>query len=78
MTWRHLIETPWIVFVAYWAVGALKTRRTERKESFASRYGILFLEIIGFVLLFSENTEIGVLGHRVFPRTYALAPRVWC
>ena len=73
MTWRHLIETPWIVFVAYWAVGALKTRRTERKESFASRYGILFLEIIGFVLLFSENTEIGVLGHRVFPRTYALA-----
>src|ERR1700691_4853549 len=70
---RYLIEGPWIVFVAYWAVGALKTRRTERKESFASRYGILLLEIIGFVLLFSDDAEIGVLGHRVIHRTYALA-----
>jgi protein-S-isoprenylcysteine O-methyltransferase Ste14 len=68
MSWRHLIEAPWIVFVVYWAVGALKTRRTATKESFASRYGILFLEIVGFVLLFSEDAEIGVLGQRVYPR----------
>jgi len=73
MTWRYLIEVPWIIFVAYWAVGALKTRRTERKESFASRYGILLLEIIGFVLLFSDDAGIGVLGHRVIHRSYALA-----
>ena len=25
MSWRHLIEAPWIVFVVYWAIGALKT-----------------------------------------------------
>jgi protein-S-isoprenylcysteine O-methyltransferase Ste14 len=73
MTWHYLIEGPWIVFVAYWAVGALKTRRTKRKESFASRYGILFLEIIGFVLLFSDDAEIGFLGRPVIHRTYALA-----
>ena len=73
MTWRYLIEGPWIVFVAFWAVGALKTRRTERKESFAPRYGILFLEIAGFVLLFTDEPEIGILGHRVIPRTYAVA-----
>lgn len=72
MTWRYLIEAPWIVFVVYWAIGALKTRRTEQKESFASRYGILFLEILGFALLFSDEAEIGFLGHRVVPRTYAL------
>jgi protein-S-isoprenylcysteine O-methyltransferase Ste14 len=30
-----------------------KTRRTVSQESFASRYGTLFLEILGFVLLFS-------------------------
>jgi len=53
-------------------VGALKTRRTERTESFASRYGILFIEIAGFVLLFSDEAEIGILGHRFIPRTFAL------
>jgi protein-S-isoprenylcysteine O-methyltransferase Ste14 len=73
MTWRHLIEAPWIVFVAYWAIGALKTRRTATKESFASRYGILFLEILGFVLLFSDEAEIGFLGRRVIPRGIVLA-----
>ncbi len=71
--WRSLIEGPWIVFVAYWAAGALKTRRTISQESFASRYGILFLEILGFVLLFSDAAEIGVLGRHIFLRTYALA-----
>jgi protein-S-isoprenylcysteine O-methyltransferase Ste14 len=72
MPWKYLIDGPWIVFVVYWAVGALKTRRTERTESFASRYGILFLEIVGFVLLFSDDAGIGVLGYRFLPRTDAL------
>jgi protein-S-isoprenylcysteine O-methyltransferase Ste14 len=71
--WRYLVEVPWIVFVAYWAVGALKTQRTVQRESFASRYGVLFLEILGFVLLFSGTADIGVLGNRVVPRTYPLA-----
>src|ERR1017187_6559401 len=73
MIWRSLIEGPWIVFVAYWAAGARRTRRTVSRESRASRYGILFLEILGFVLLFSDAAEIGVLGRHNFPRTFALA-----
>ena len=73
MIWQYLIEGPWIVFVAYWAVGALKTRRTVSQESFASRYGILLLEILGFVLLFSDAAGVGILGHRIVHRTYALA-----
>jgi protein-S-isoprenylcysteine O-methyltransferase Ste14 len=72
MIWKYLIEGPWLVFVAYWAVGALKTRRTERTESFGSRYGILFLEIVGFALVFMDETEFGALGRRIFPRSYAL------
>jgi hypothetical protein len=60
--WRYLIEVPWIVFVAYWAIGAFKTRRTIRKESFASRYGVLLLEILGFVLLFSDAAEVVLLA----------------
>src|SRR5271167_5156078 len=73
MIWRYLIEGPWIVFVAYWVAGALKTHRTVNQEPFASRYGILLLEVLGFELLFSDVAEIGLLGHRVVHRTYALA-----
>lgn len=73
MVWRYLIAIPWIILVAYWAVGALKTRRTVNREPLATRFGILSLEILGFVLLFSDATEIGILGHHIFPRTYALS-----
>jgi protein-S-isoprenylcysteine O-methyltransferase Ste14 len=73
MIWRYLIEGPWIVFVVYWAVGALKTRRTIQRESFVSRYGVLFLEILGFVLLFIGHAGVGLLGHHFVRRTYALA-----
>lgn len=73
MIWRYLIAVPWITFVAYWLVGALKTRRTVHQESFASRYGVLFLEILGFLMLFSRIAEIGVLGQPVIRQTYASA-----
>jgi len=73
MIWRYLIEGPWIVFVAYWATGALKTRRTVSQESFLSRYGILLFEILGFVLLFSDAAGIGILHRHVVPPSDALA-----
>jgi protein-S-isoprenylcysteine O-methyltransferase Ste14 len=73
MVWRYLIEGPWILFLAYWAIGAMKTRKTVSKESFASRYGVLFLEVLGFVLLFSDLVEIGLLENHLFPQTDALA-----
>jgi protein-S-isoprenylcysteine O-methyltransferase Ste14 len=73
MIWPYLIEGPWMVFVACWAVGALKTRRTVSQESFASRYSIGFPVILGFILLFSDKAGIGILGHRIFPRTFALS-----
>jgi protein-S-isoprenylcysteine O-methyltransferase Ste14 len=72
MIWYYLIGGPWIVFCIYWAVGALKTHRTVSQESAASRYPALFLEILGFVLLFSGATGIGVLGQSVFHQTYAV------
>ncbi len=73
MIWHYLIEGPWVIFCAYWAVGALKTRRTVSQESLASRSCFLLLEIFGYGLLFSNLLGIGVLGRRVFPRTYGEA-----
>jgi protein-S-isoprenylcysteine O-methyltransferase Ste14 len=79
--WSLLVEIPWIIFVVYWVASALKTRRTISRESFVSRYGILLLEVIGFVLLFKVidflrlfgGAGIGILDNRIFPRTYALS-----
>jgi protein-S-isoprenylcysteine O-methyltransferase Ste14 len=66
---RLLIEFPWIVFVVYWVINAIRTRATREKESFVSRYAILLIEIAGFALLFSGTTGIGFLGNRIIPRT---------
>ena len=68
-TFRYLIEGPWIVFVVYWVITALKTRATVRQESMASRYGVLALEIAGFLLLFNQRAGVGVLALHIFPRT---------
>jgi protein-S-isoprenylcysteine O-methyltransferase Ste14 len=73
MIWRYLMEGPWIVFVVYWLAGALKTRRTVSQESSASCSSLLFLEILGFILLFSDITDVGFLGHRVVAMAYVLA-----
>jgi len=76
---RDLIELPWIVFVVYWIIGALKTRATREKESLASRYAVLSLEIVGYMLIFNGSTGFGFLGHRIIPRTLVVAiPGVIC
>jgi protein-S-isoprenylcysteine O-methyltransferase Ste14 len=72
MNFRYPVEIPWIVFCVYWAIGALKTRKTVSQESAASRYGILLLEIAGYVLVFSNAAKTGILSYRILPRTYSV------
>ena len=72
MIWKYLFEGPWIVIIAYWLLAALKTQRTQRKEPFVWRYGIVFVEVIGFTLMFDGDADIGVLGHKVFPRIFGV------
>jgi protein-S-isoprenylcysteine O-methyltransferase Ste14 len=66
---RFLVEFPWIVFITYWIVAALKTRRTRSREPFASRFAFLLIEVAGFVLLFADWSGIGWLGNKILPRT---------
>src|ERR1700733_14486774 len=72
MTWRYLIDIPWMAFVFYWAISALNTKPTEKRESFAARYGIMLLEVAGFVLLLRHSADIGFLGQRIIPRSFAI------
>jgi len=68
-----LVEVPWIVFVLYWIVSAIRTRDTLQTESFVSRYAILLIEVAGFVLLFRHSAGVGFLGERFMHRTLASA-----
>jgi protein-S-isoprenylcysteine O-methyltransferase Ste14 len=71
MIWRILIDIPWFAFLAYWIVSAFHTKRTEKRESFAARYGVMFVEVVGFVFLFKNSAGIGFLGKQVFERSFA-------
>jgi protein-S-isoprenylcysteine O-methyltransferase Ste14 len=79
MIWHYLIEGPWIVLVIYWWSSALKARRTVHRESFASRYGILFMLFAGYVLVFVHSekydvdAKVGLFGQPILPRSDALA-----
>jgi protein-S-isoprenylcysteine O-methyltransferase Ste14 len=66
-----LVEVPWIVFLLYWVVSAIRTRVTVQTESFASRYLIVLIETVGFVLLFRHAAGVGFLGERFMHRTLA-------
>jgi protein-S-isoprenylcysteine O-methyltransferase Ste14 len=68
-----LVEIPWIIFLVYWIVSAIRTRDTVQTESFASRYAILLVEVAGFVLLFRHSAGVGFLGERFMHRTLASA-----
>lgn len=68
---RALLEFPWIVFVIYWIIGAIKTRATRERESLASRFAVLLVEGSGYLLIFNGSTGVGFLGTRFIPRTMA-------
>jgi protein-S-isoprenylcysteine O-methyltransferase Ste14 len=65
---RLLVVIPWGVFLVYWLIGALKTRTTQKQESLISRFAILLVETVGYVLVFRNSAGIGFLGNRVVPR----------
>ena len=66
---RLLLSIPWFVFIIYWIVGAFKTRATRETEPFASRFAVLAIEVIGYLLIFNARTGIGFLASRVLPAT---------
>jgi protein-S-isoprenylcysteine O-methyltransferase Ste14 len=67
------LDLPWIAFLVYWIIKGAKTRETQRKEPVASRYGVMLILIVGYVLIFSTRAAIGVLGQRFVPATTDVA-----
>jgi protein-S-isoprenylcysteine O-methyltransferase Ste14 len=71
MNWLNPIELPWIVFAAYWLISGFKTKRTVKREPFAARYGVMFLGVLGFYLIFMNDDQIGFLNRRIVARSHA-------
>jgi len=69
---HYWISSPWIVFGAYWAISALKTRATVRREPFLARYGVMLIEVIGFTLLFNSDFNLGPLARHFLLRSPAI------
>lgn len=66
---RFLLLLPWVIFLIYWIIGAFNTRPTREEESLVSRYLVVVVEVVAYLLVFSHATEIGLLGQRFIPRT---------
>ena len=62
---HQAITFPWLVLGAFWAITAVSTKRTLRRESSASGlYHLVFMTAV-FALLFRQDFRIGALGFRI-------------
>lgn len=69
-TW---IYGAWVVGLVFWAVAAIASKRTIRKQSPASELGQGALAGAGFVLLFNRQIELGPLELRLLPHSPVVA-----
>ncbi len=70
---QNAIVGCWIVFFAFWAITALRTKRTVQTLSLASRLAYALPTALGAWLLLKGTAAPHPLGDRVLPHTAALA-----
>jgi protein-S-isoprenylcysteine O-methyltransferase Ste14 len=59
---------PWYVFAAYWAITALRVKRTKARERSVDRLLTSVVVVLAYCLLFSDWLRIGVLRLRFVPQ----------
>lgn len=67
LTRWHIDLFPWYVFAAYWAISALRVKRTKAAEASADRFATLAVMIVAFFLLFDDRLRTGPLDRRFLP-----------
>jgi len=63
----HIDLLPWYIFAAYWAVSALRVKRTKAAEQSIDRAATVLLMVIAFLLLFDDNLRMGPLNRPFVP-----------
>jgi protein-S-isoprenylcysteine O-methyltransferase Ste14 len=66
------VRISWLVFTVFWAVSALRVRRTARAEPLPSRLIHSCLLLGAFALLFTDGLRVGPLAWRVVPAAPAV------
>jgi protein-S-isoprenylcysteine O-methyltransferase Ste14 len=66
------VRISWVVFAIFWAVSALRVRRTARAEPLSSRLIHSCLLLGAFALLFTDGLRVGPLVWRVVPAAPAV------
>ena len=64
---------PWYVFAAYWAITALRVKRTKTREKSLDRLVTVVVVVIAYELLFARWLRIGPLGLRFVPQELWIA-----
>jgi len=60
-------EVTWAIFVILWIIGAFTSKRTVRRQSWASRFGIVAIAILECLLLFWAARYFGFANRRFLP-----------
>jgi protein-S-isoprenylcysteine O-methyltransferase Ste14 len=58
----------WIAFAVVWSVWALRTKRTQVRESLGSRFTYMVATVAAFYAMFSGDVPLGWMHVRVIPR----------
>ncbi|HEY3971476.1 MAG TPA: isoprenylcysteine carboxylmethyltransferase family protein [Candidatus Sulfotelmatobacter sp.] len=68
LTLWQIEQIPWYVFAAYWAITALRVKRTKARERSADRLVTVVVVVLAYMLLFSDRFRIGALELRFVPQ----------
>ena len=69
----HIDLIPWYVLAAYWAISALRVKRTKAAERSTDRLMTLAVMVGAFVLLFDDRLKTGPLELRFVPADTRIA-----
>jgi protein-S-isoprenylcysteine O-methyltransferase Ste14 len=64
---------PWYAFALYWAITALRVKRTKTSEESSDRFGTIIVLVVAFVLLFDNRVPVGPLHLRFVPANRGIA-----
>jgi protein-S-isoprenylcysteine O-methyltransferase Ste14 len=65
--YRELLFAAWILWLAYWAVSAVRVKQIERRESLRSRLAYILPLVIGGWLIVVSRARLGPLSVQLWP-----------
>lgn len=63
------LDIPWIAFLLYWAIASIRAKKTVKHESFKTRAPIVALNLLVYILLFTNVFRAGCLQSTVVPHS---------